>query len=388
MLSPMRQLPRSVKDLRPSGVVHTPFRGAELLERPLLNKDTGFDEEERDVFGLRGLLPPRTATIDGAGPPGARAHPPQERRPRALHRPRGAAGSQRDPLLPGPPREPRGVPADRLHADGRSRLPDLQPHLAAAPRSVDHSRRHRPDPRSAAKRPPRFDRLRRRRGRRPPDRGHGQRAHPRPRRPGRRRHGHPRRQAGPLHRGRRHLPGPHAARVAGRGHGQRGPAGRSALHRLPRAGSAEPNTTTSSKPLSSPCSMSAPRPYCSGKTSSSTTPSGSWTATATGSRASTTTSRGRAPWCWPECWPRFGRSAGPWASSASSSSAPGPPASASPARFAPRWSPMAWTRPRSSGPSSPWTPRASSSPAAISSTPTSSSSRSGPTRWPPTVWPA
>ncbi|HEX7495022.1 MAG TPA: oxaloacetate-decarboxylating malate dehydrogenase, partial [Candidatus Limnocylindrales bacterium] len=59
----MRQLPRSVKDLRPTGVVHTPFRGAELLERPLLNKDTGFDEEERDVFGLRGLLPPRTAAI-------------------------------------------------------------------------------------------------------------------------------------------------------------------------------------------------------------------------------------------------------------------------------------------------------------------------------------
>jgi malic enzyme len=38
--------------------------GAELLEKPLLNKDTGFDETERDVFGLRGLLPPRVATID------------------------------------------------------------------------------------------------------------------------------------------------------------------------------------------------------------------------------------------------------------------------------------------------------------------------------------
>jgi malic enzyme len=40
------------------------YTGAELLERPLLNKDTGFDEEERDLFGLRGLLPPRVATID------------------------------------------------------------------------------------------------------------------------------------------------------------------------------------------------------------------------------------------------------------------------------------------------------------------------------------
>ena len=41
-----------------------PQAGAELLEKPLLNKDTGFDEAERDIFGLRGLLPPRVATID------------------------------------------------------------------------------------------------------------------------------------------------------------------------------------------------------------------------------------------------------------------------------------------------------------------------------------
>jgi len=60
----MRQPPRSVKSLRPSGVVPVPHGGAELLEVPLLNKDTGFDEKERDVFGLRGLLPPWVATID------------------------------------------------------------------------------------------------------------------------------------------------------------------------------------------------------------------------------------------------------------------------------------------------------------------------------------
>ncbi|MFI5258342.1 MAG: NAD-dependent malic enzyme [Candidatus Limnocylindrales bacterium] len=60
----MRQTPRSVKDLRPSGTLNVPFRNAELLERPLLNKDNGFDESERDVFGLRGLLPPRTSTIE------------------------------------------------------------------------------------------------------------------------------------------------------------------------------------------------------------------------------------------------------------------------------------------------------------------------------------
>ncbi len=44
--------------------VRIPYRGAELLELPLLNKDTAFTEEERDQFGLRGLLPPRILTIE------------------------------------------------------------------------------------------------------------------------------------------------------------------------------------------------------------------------------------------------------------------------------------------------------------------------------------
>lgn len=38
-------------------------RGVELLHDPLLNKGTAFTEEERDALGLRGLLPPRTATM-------------------------------------------------------------------------------------------------------------------------------------------------------------------------------------------------------------------------------------------------------------------------------------------------------------------------------------
>jgi hypothetical protein len=33
------------------------FRGAELLEHPLLNKDGAFTECERDRVGLHGLLP-------------------------------------------------------------------------------------------------------------------------------------------------------------------------------------------------------------------------------------------------------------------------------------------------------------------------------------------
>ncbi len=39
-------------------------RGHELLEQPLLNKDTAFTDEEREMFGLRGLLPPRVRSLD------------------------------------------------------------------------------------------------------------------------------------------------------------------------------------------------------------------------------------------------------------------------------------------------------------------------------------
>jgi malic enzyme len=46
------------------GAVVVPYQGADLLARPLLNKDAGFDEREREQFGLRGLLPPRVATIE------------------------------------------------------------------------------------------------------------------------------------------------------------------------------------------------------------------------------------------------------------------------------------------------------------------------------------
>ena len=47
-----------------SAPVPVPFRGHELLEHALLNKDTAFSEHEREAFGLRGLLPPRVRTLE------------------------------------------------------------------------------------------------------------------------------------------------------------------------------------------------------------------------------------------------------------------------------------------------------------------------------------
>jgi malate dehydrogenase (oxaloacetate-decarboxylating) len=49
----------------PNGaVVRTKLSGFDLLNNPRLNKGTAFSEEERDLFALHGLLPPRVGTIE------------------------------------------------------------------------------------------------------------------------------------------------------------------------------------------------------------------------------------------------------------------------------------------------------------------------------------
>ncbi len=56
--------PGSMAALRAGSPTEVPHRGADLLGHPLLNKDTAFTQEERDAFGLHGLLPSRVMTIE------------------------------------------------------------------------------------------------------------------------------------------------------------------------------------------------------------------------------------------------------------------------------------------------------------------------------------
>ena len=58
-----------------ASVIRTRFSGYDLLNNPRLNKGTAFTGEERDAFGLHGLLPPHQGTLDDQ----------RERRHKALH---------------------------------------------------------------------------------------------------------------------------------------------------------------------------------------------------------------------------------------------------------------------------------------------------------------
>ena len=44
--------------------ISTPLRGYDVLYQPLLNKGSGFTQQERKTFGLEGLLPPHVSSLD------------------------------------------------------------------------------------------------------------------------------------------------------------------------------------------------------------------------------------------------------------------------------------------------------------------------------------
>src|ERR1700742_4303050 len=46
-------------------VITTSLTSYDLINQPMLNKGTAFTDEERDVFGLHGLLPPHVGTLEG-----------------------------------------------------------------------------------------------------------------------------------------------------------------------------------------------------------------------------------------------------------------------------------------------------------------------------------
>jgi malate dehydrogenase (oxaloacetate-decarboxylating) len=54
----------STQSQAPQKVFRTHLHGFDLLLHPRLNKGTAFTEEERDAFGLRGLLPPHIGTLE------------------------------------------------------------------------------------------------------------------------------------------------------------------------------------------------------------------------------------------------------------------------------------------------------------------------------------
>ena len=136
----MRRLPDPYDDIAAGRPAAIGLAGPALLGSRLLTKELAFPPDERDAFGLRGLLPDRVLTIEEQIELELEHLRVKTDAARAVHRPRGAPGPQRDALLPAPDRPPRGVPADRLHADGRARLPGVQPHHPADPRDVDHAR--------------------------------------------------------------------------------------------------------------------------------------------------------------------------------------------------------------------------------------------------------
>ena len=135
-------------------------------------------------------------------------------------------------------------------------------------------------------------------------RGQRRRAHSRPGRPGRRRHGHSHRQDGALHGARRHSAGALPADPARCRHRQRDAAQRSDLHRLAAQARARPGVRRLCRSICLAPSKSAGRTSCcNGRILRASMPRACWSAIATGSAPSTTTSREPPPSPPQRCWP-------------------------------------------------------------------------------------
>ena len=198
----------------PDGVVaRINARGSAVLSSPTINRGTAFTLEEREALGLTGLLPTGVSTLEG-----------QLRRVYAQYLEQ--ANDLRKWVYLANLRDRNEVLFYRLLTEHISEMLPVvyTPTVGLAiERFSQEFRRTRGI--YLSRRPPggRRNRLpehRSRAGRRRPAGRHRLRGHPRHRRPGRRRHRDLHRQTRRLHRRRRHPPPPGAAGGAGHGHQQ------------------------------------------------------------------------------------------------------------------------------------------------------------------------
>ena len=133
--------------------IRTRLHGVELFSIPGSTKALRSTEQERDLFGLHGLLPPHIGTLEDQRVRRKRVTGFAPHRIRQVQQHARSAGQQRDALLLADCALHRGDAADRLHARGGRRLPALLRDLAQAARPLHQLSQpgpHRADSRRSA----------------------------------------------------------------------------------------------------------------------------------------------------------------------------------------------------------------------------------------------